>query len=433
MKYNPFNPNSVVAPNLFAGRTSQVVDICKKLSLVQHNMPASFFVYGERGIGKTALVKLIKSVAEKENKIFKDVRMLTSYYLVENGQDIGSVLQESVNRLTAQMSTGVIKRLGSKLGDLFKNGKFTIGAYGLSAGVEAGEVEKRNITIKDQSVAVLSSIIESINEDKGAEDGVDDKAEPIDKEDGVLIIIDEVHNLKDKENVASILRNIVTTLDVEGLGSISFLLVGYKEDMEIFFAGDPSAHRTFDAIPLGTMPDNEASDVLKKGFEKAEVGFEDKALNENISVAGGYPRSLQMLGHKLLETDNDSNVGDKDWKDAIFNASMELRTKEFSRMYSFDKKRTAKDKILDFLAVKNEPMFKKEIQSEFEKCNAYQYIKSLKKSGAIRENSDGKIYLQSQLFRTAILVDIFIREGERKKVRENSSNIKEEENKKRPS
>lgn len=59
MKYNPFNPNSVVSTNLFAGRTEYVLKILRKMEQVKKGMPASFFLSGERGIGKTALAKLI--------------------------------------------------------------------------------------------------------------------------------------------------------------------------------------------------------------------------------------------------------------------------------------------------------------------------------------------------------------------------------------
>lgn len=400
MKFNPFNPNSVVAPNLFAGRTSQVIDVCKKLSLIKHKMPASFFVYGERGIGKTALVKLIKSIAESNDAALGQVKMLTSYYLAENGQDIGSVLEESINKLTDQMSSDFIEKLSKRLGNLFKNGKFSIGAYGINASVEIKEGHKREITIKDQSVSILSNIIKAMHE------------EGEDKKDGILIIIDEVHNLKDKVQVASVLRNIVTTLDVEGLGSISFLLVGYKEDKEAFFNGDPSAHRTFDSIPLETMPDKEAVDVLKKGFEQITLKYDEDMLIRNVTVAGGYPHSLQILGHKVVEIDTDNLIDQKDWDAAIIQTSVELTTKEFSRMYSFGKKTTVKDNILQLLAKKNSFISKKEIQDEFKSCNnVYQYFSSLKKNGAIKENEDGKISLQSQLFRTAILIDNFIQEN----------------------
>ena len=62
-RINPFNPNSIATPTLFAGRYEQVLQILKKLTQVREGMPASFVLQGgDRGIGKTALAKLHKAL-----------------------------------------------------------------------------------------------------------------------------------------------------------------------------------------------------------------------------------------------------------------------------------------------------------------------------------------------------------------------------------
>lgn len=402
-KFNPFNPNSVVVPNLFAGRADQVDEICKKLSQLSHAMPASFFLCGERGIGKTALVKLIRYLATARDKSFGELDLLTAYYVVECGQDIGSVLQESLNKLTDELPKKLMDRIGSRLGSLFKNGKFEIGAFGVTAGIEsssARNVLRDEITIKDQTVSILSNIIKGITATEGE-----------DKKEGILIIIDEVHNLKNLASVASILRNIVTTLDVESLGRLSFMLVGYQEDMVKFFSVDTSARRTFDVIELNVMPSSEASDVLRKGFDAVKVSYDLDILSKNIDAAGGYPHSIQIIGHELIEADSDDNIDQTDWTTAIFEAAYGMRSKEFSLMYSFGSKSlTISDQILGVLAKKNIPLTKKELADAMDGKNIYQYLPDLKKLGAIKEDDSGKVVLQSQLFRTAVLLDQIIRD-----------------------
>lgn len=396
---NPFNPNSVVAPNLFAGRSSQLLEICKKLSQLRFNMPSSFFIYGERGIGKTALAKLIRFIATEKDDILYNLNLITSYYAVEGGQELASVLQESLNKLTDEMDKSLVEKIGSRLGGIFKNGKFQIGAFGASIDIETKESElKKEITIKDQTVSILSNIVKSLNEDETTQ-----------IKDGILIVIDEIHHLKDMDKAASIIRNIVTTLDVENLGKISFLLIGYEEDLEKFFSKDSSSRRTFDLFKLNIMPDSEASEILSKGFTSVAITWDEKSLSESIKVAGGYPHSIQMIGHNLVKVDSDKHIDNNDWQKAIFTTALELQSKAFANLYSFNKPLTIKDQILVLLANENKPLSKKDIADKLQK-NIYQYIPELKTKGAIKEDSEDKIILQSQLFRTSILMDQSIRQ-----------------------
>lgn len=405
--YNPFNPNSVVMPSLFAGRVDQVKDICQKLTQLKHGMPASFLIYGERGIGKTALAKLIGYISRANDKEIYGLNLLTAYYITEQGQSISSVLQESVNKLTDQMDKTLVEEIGGRLGKLFSNGKFQIGAFGVSTSVDLSNKADKSIldiTIKDQTVSILSSIIKSLNKKTKNSEGSDNVIQ-----DGVLIIIDELHNLEDIAFAASILRNIVTTLDVDGLGKVSFLLIGYEEDIKKFFSVDTSSRRTFDIKELGVMPLPEAKEVLTKGFNEAKIKWDEDALNKNIRVAGGYPHSIQILGHNLIEKDKDGFIDQEDWNEVIFETALDLREKEFSTMYTFRKKQNEKDRILVTLAEAAGILTKSDLKKMNLSKNIYRCLQDLKACGAIKEDDEERLYLHSQLFRTAILFDLAYR------------------------
>lgn len=392
MKYNPFNPNSVVSTNLFAGRKDYVLRIIRKLEQVKKGMPASFFLCGERGIGKTALAKLIMYIAEKNDMGFGALNFLTSYYSVDKGQNISAALQASLNELTDKMSPNMLDVLGKRLGSLLKNGKFTIGAFSL----EMKSDEEKNIVIRDQLISILSNLTEAIR--KGDEDK---------RRDGVLIVIDEMQNISDIGACAQLLRGIVTTLDVKSLGNIGFLLIGHENALKDFFDGDPSARRQFDSIVLGVMPIDEAKEVLAKGFKEAEVTWDQAALDNNILATGGYPHSIQLLGHNLLECDIDNQIDGSDWDKAIHHTATELQRKDFAEMYDFYGKASARERVLDVLAVAWEPLSKQEIMKYAEIKNVYQYLPDLQKRGSIKIDADtGKLFLHSRLFGIAILLKI---------------------------
>jgi hypothetical protein len=401
-RINPFNPNSIVTPTLFAGRYEQVLQILKKLTQVREGMPASFVLQGDRGIGKTALAKLIMYAAEVKEPAFQDLKFLTSYYSIEKGQTFDSVLQASLNQMTDRMPENVIQRLTQRLGTFFKNGKFTVGAFGTSVAYDGGgmsEADQPAMVIKDRAVSALSNIVS----------GLDEVSDPEHKVDGVLIVIDEIHNLKDIDGAAQILRAISTTLDVNRLGKISFVVIGYPEGMERFFTGDPSARRHFDMIELTSMPRKEAKEVLTKGFEKIGLRYDEQALERNIDVAGGYPHSIQIIGHHLVEVDRDGTITDEDWTNALHKSAEELTRKDFSEMYDFVGKGTLRETVLNIVALVGKPISKQELRDFADGKNIYTAtcLGELKKSGALKELPDGTLFPHSMLFRAAILIHLY--------------------------
>lgn len=397
-EYNPFNPNSIVATNLFAGRKQQIWRIIQKLNQAKRGMPSSFFLYGERGIGKTALAKLVKNVAEINDPEIGSLNFLTAYYSAEKNQTISSVMQASLNELTDSMPKTIIDRLGTRLGDVFKNGKFSIGAF--SFGVEVGleDQQKDTTVLKDLVVSILSNIIQEIKKENG------------NVKDGILIIIDEMDNVADIGICAQLFRGAITTLDVKGIGNICFLLIGYDRTVDNFFVSDQSARRQFDLIPLRAMPLLEAAEVLQKGFTEAKVSWDEDALLDNIIVTGGYPHSIQMIGHNIIEVDVDMRIDDKDWDEAIDKTAYDLQAKDFATLYDFKGKPSINELILDILAIKGTPLTKNEIKQLSGGKNIYQYIPALIKRGSIKEvQTREQIRLHSQLFRTSVLLHILPR------------------------
>lgn len=394
-KINPFNPTSVVSSSLFAGRTQYLLRIIRKLEAVKKGMPASFFLHGERGIGKTALAKLLIHVAESKNPKLGNLDFLVSYYSADKGQPIGSVLEASLNELTEKFSPKFVKFLSTKVGPLLKGGKFTIGAFG----VDLTSQTKETLAIRDRVISILSNIITGLAEQNGER-----------KKDGVLIVIDEMSNVSDIAICAQLFRGIATSLDVKSLGRLAFLLIGYDHTLANFYEGDASARRHFDQIPLGAMPAPEAKEVLTKGFKEVKVKWDEKALDINILVTGGYPHSIQMLGHNLIECDKDSIINADDWQEAITQTATELRRKDFAEMYGFGVKPSGREIILDILAVSGRAMSRKDIQKYTDIKNPYQYINELIKRGSVSEDPKTKqLVLHTHLFQTAIILEIIDR------------------------
>ncbi|NOT77612.1 MAG: ATP-binding protein [Bacteriovoracaceae bacterium] len=394
-KLNVFNPNATVAPGLFAGRVQLVTSVINKLTQVKMGLSSSFIFSGERGIGKTALAKFIRYLATHNDKSFGELNFLTSYYAVEKGQSFEYVLQTSLNSLTDQLPENVLDRLSKRVGNIFKGGKFSIGAFGGNVDVDLGKNESllKDQHIKDIAVSIFTNIIRGLEESK-------------DNHSGILIIIDEVHNLGDLQGIAMILRNIATTLDINELGKVSFLIIGYTDAIELFFDGDQSARRHFDHYELGCLTTEDSKEILRKGFAGAQVKIEESIISLAASYSGGYPHAIQVIGHNILECDSDEIIDEKDLSLGLSKTALELQKKDFLNFYKFGKKPTTKEALLDILAIVGK-MTRQELSKISEDKNLYRTINDLKKIGAIKEDvENGQVYLSSMLLAVAIIFHI---------------------------
>jgi hypothetical protein len=109
-----------------------------------------------------------------------------------------------------------------------------------------------------------------------------------------------------------------------------------------------------------------------------------------IMVAGGYPHSIQMIGHNLVELDKDGYIDEDDWNNATALTALHLQTKGFADLYNFEGRRGIKELILDILAVKGIPLAKKELKTFCGDKNIYQYIPELVKGGEHSRNGRGR-------------------------------------------
>ena len=62
------------------------------------------------------------------------------------------------------------------------------------------------------------------------------------------------------------------------------------------------------------MPLEEAIEVLTKGFDEVKVKYNKKEVSDFIMQTGGYPHSIQLLGHNVVSIDKDNLISIDDWK-----------------------------------------------------------------------------------------------------------------------
>jgi len=64
VRYNPFQPNSIIASGMFVGRIEEIRTVERCLFQSKNRNPQHFLIQGERGIGKSSLLFYIEMIAD---------------------------------------------------------------------------------------------------------------------------------------------------------------------------------------------------------------------------------------------------------------------------------------------------------------------------------------------------------------------------------
>ena len=153
------------------------------------------------------------------------------------------------------------------------------------------------------------------------------------------------------------------------------------------------------------MPDNEAKEVLTKGFDEINLKYNQEFLDQQINIAGGYPHALQVLGQNLVNVDEDGNIDADDWDKAIKQSAKELIEKDFFDFYPFNAKQTISSRIMNILALSNGgvTVTKPKLVKIFNKRGVYSNVSNLIEKAIIKEDpSTGRLDLSSKLLATSI-------------------------------
>lgn len=249
---NAFSPSAPIAQrDLFAGRADQMQTILEVLGIAGRHA----ILYGERGVGKTSLAKVISDVIS------------TSYiapYITCNSTDTFASIWNRV----------------------FSEVKFVTTRKKIGFG---GEEEKFVHSVLDQTGPVdsIDSVVTTLRL-------LSDKSP-------LFITIDEFDRVTDQDlltNLADTIKaltdhHVRTTLCIVGVADNVSELIGEHESIE----------RNLEQIQVPRMSRAELSDIITKALSTVDMTINSNALAELARISQGLPHYAHLLGQSAsLET-----------------------------------------------------------------------------------------------------------------------------------
>lgn len=377
---NPFRPGGIVEPEYFVGRKDEIARFQQYLKNTCNGNSHHLAILGERGIGKTSLLRYLDSVSRKQKNMV--VR-------IELDPETNSIGQLVLQILTELKRSGVSYSLVDKgkegLKDFFQKYNVSVSLGVLKADSKSGQQAEGESKIEFRYK--LEDIWKKVKGNIPA----------------IIIMIDEAEQLEQIKGSLHYLRNTFLRLS-EGHAGYMLVLSGkiglFKQIKELH---SPLA-RFFTPITLGPLTPDEVKEALQKPFAESGRKIDQKLIERIIEDSQGHPYIIQTIGYVLFEQQKkDISLSDYEALKPII--MKQLADQLFKDM--FDSASPEEQKVLKVMSKSKKALELKEIAKKAgKKSNQLGTpIKRLLELNCIRKVGRGKYELFHILFGEFVLTE----------------------------
>lgn len=297
---SPFTPGSPVPVELFVGRMSQLEEIIRFARQSTHNKPENIFLVGDRGIGKSSLASFLNHYANTQLNLLG-----VHVFLGRSNSEIDQAVRQVLDQLL-KVSQG--QSWWEKLKQLFGNRITELGLFNITISFTASKSDLAELVRNFPEV-----IEEIVNKIK-------------DTRDGLVIILDDINGLVERQEFARWYKSVVDTVAIKKL-PILVMLIGTPEKWDQLARMEQSLMRIFRIIKIERLNDEEVKTFFEKSFSSVGIKVNKDALTEMTKFSSGLPILMHEIGDAVFWLDQDDNISLRDAKDGILRAAINIGSK----------------------------------------------------------------------------------------------------------
>ncbi|HEV8238038.1 MAG TPA: hypothetical protein VGS57_01565 [Thermoanaerobaculia bacterium] len=325
MLINPFTPSEIASsPEDFFGRRDELAIIERSLH------QGSVAIEGPMGIGKSSLLaraSLMMEGFDSDHKCTVSISVCDPD--IKTIDDAARLLLESF--VVVDEAKNLIK---FKLAGLLE--------------IESSEIVKNYVA--GRHLAVMKRLIEKQNMKRVLKGG-----------ESLILAFDEAD--KCPAPLAGLIRSLSTHAQQHGVQRLRFLLAGVTPFLQRIADADPGVTRfIYQTIPLESMSQDDALELLEtklsRVIEDAQrrgvfLRLENRVVSRLLTLSGGHPHILQLLGSHLVEHEDQNPDGILDSND-LYDSLARICYSDRKLVY---------DRLLHFLEVNQQLDHLKELLS----------------------------------------------------------------------
>jgi len=313
-KVNPFKPNSPVPPGMFAGRLEEIKTLQNGLHQTKNGNSSSFLLTGERGIGKSSLISLIKPTAQGDitTPDYDRFNFIVVNTVISNRSTLVSFIKLLERNLKRELEKiGKAEKVRSFFDDTWS---FVQRLRIMDSGIDKTQTnDELDLIIDDFSYSLSETCKRITNPENGEV-----------SKDGLMIVVDEADNACPDLHIGYFFKVVTELLQQNGCENVMFILAGLPEVVEKLTTSHESSMRVFSQLVIKELKPDDRRYVVNRGLE---VGNETNTEQTTISADGrniistlseGYPHFIQQFSYSAFEANTDGEISEEDVRNGAF-------------------------------------------------------------------------------------------------------------------
>lgn len=278
---NPYTPNAGAEPQAIVGRDDQLDSFDLLLGRIgRGRTEQSMIITGLRGVGKTVLLGRFRATALDQDWVVVELEV-SKHDDSEFRRDISARLRTALLELSPRARwTDRFRHAAAVL----KSFTLTVDSSGtVTAGLDVDDTAEGYADHANLSMD-LSDVFVALGEAAAEQDC------------GVVLLLDEVQFLSKIQ-----LEALIEALHKMVQRKLPITMVGAGLPQIAELAGDAKsyAERLFKFPAIANLSAADAKTALTRPAADEEANFTDDALDEAVTITGGYPYFIQELGYAV--------------------------------------------------------------------------------------------------------------------------------------